>query len=259
MSLSRRLLAALAVLLGGAGVLLSLGGIPRAWMYRDDLSEIVAAAIDRLEPPVARVEALLGRVEKRLSELRQTLRELKAGLDELRDRAPKLDDKALARLKVLAAQLVTTVDDVRAQVDHLHESVESLNKLLNAARVLAPGRMDDLDTQLLRQTAERLSAFSADAGELSDWLKDFLADRLKDWALGKVIPRLLVGLDDITGRVERLRDSAQRLVLALPAARDRALYRLHLAAIIATAVLVWIAVAQAVLFAQGLRWWRRST
>jgi hypothetical protein len=179
------------------------------------------------------------------------LRELNDDLSRVRSIFPKIDAQTADRLKALAARLVAGMDELQAGLSSLAESAAAANALIEAAKVLAPNRLGDLDTELVRQAARRLGELAHEAGQISDWLRDLLTDRIKEWVLLESIPRLATGLDEVTERVVRISESTQVLQSNLPAARERALNWLHHAAIVATLVLLWSALAQATLLRRG--------
>lgn len=256
MKLTRCTFAAGIILLGAAGVVLSFAGVVGAWSLRASLSEKVGATFDRIGSAVGRIEELLGRVLDRLQDARHSLRELEQGLNHIRGAVPKLDAETRTRLTGLATRFVTGIEHGRTRLADLVETARTINKLLEAARVLAPGRIGELDTALFAEASALLGHVSAAAGELSDRLNDFLVDRLTDWALEQAIPRLVARADHVTDYLARVRDSTANLAGELPRARDRGLGWLRTAAVVATILLLWMSLAQVALLTQGVRWWR---
>lgn len=241
----RRLLAALLGLLGATGTVFCVAGVVGTWVLRADLTARADRVFDRVETRLGPAREELVRAADRLRQVRREVEEVErreaepaAAPAAKRRRAvvPKATAKSASSQFGQARQAVVSATEVGLVADGV---LDVLAELPAAERVgLDTARLRDASAQLsdLIRTAERLSAALPRAADDPD---DPVAD------LGDRVGRVASTLDEATAHMgdahARVADWHHRTVRALT-----------LAAVVLTALFVWVGLGQVCLLT---RWW----
>ncbi|HYH64528.1 MAG TPA: hypothetical protein VD866_07510 [Urbifossiella sp.] len=240
-----RLVAALLGLLGTTGTILCAAGLVGVWVLHSDLVGRADRVFGRAEDRLATARADLGRVAERLQQARREIEAVEKRDEKLAAPAVKRHRTVLPPSGAASAsnqlgqarQILVTATEVGLVADGV---LDVLAELPASERVgIDTARLRDASAQLsdLIRTADRLSAALPRPADAPDDHAAGIADRV-----GRVAATLDEAAGNVHGVRERVVDWHRRTVRAL-----------NIAAVVATALLVWIGLGQACLANQGVR------
>lgn len=255
MSLLRRLVGALVLLLSTAALVGCLAAVVGVWVGRQRASEEVQTASARLDAALGRASAAGEKVRGALEKARGQVAQVgarSAGLRGGGEKARAVTD--LLRLAVRqeagpriseAGGRLDTFADAAVAVASLLESLQGF-PLPGAGRV-SPERLERLAGQAARLSAalQKLQAVLGDGGGPAGEQDVAAAAN----AVEAVLERCQAAVDEVTAEVDAARGELPRL-------EARVLGWLLLGAVAVTAAGSWAAVSQVGMFAYGLRWFR---
>ena len=244
MRLARRMLAAMLGLLGATGTAACAAGVVGVWSLHADLRGRADRAFGRVEERVATVRDDLSRANDRL---RQTRREVEAV--ERREEQPagkRALRSALPRAE--AESTVTQLGQARKSIVTATEVGLVANGLLDILAELPLGERVGIDTDRLHGASDQLADLIRAADRVAAALPRGPAEPEDSAAdIADRVGRVVATIDEVAARTESARERVggwhRRIVRALTAA-----------AVVATGLLVWVALGQVCLAVQGGRW-----
>jgi hypothetical protein len=252
MWVAKRVLAALFLLLGTAGLLLSLAGGVGVWVVRAPVLASatrvfgrIEAALDRTEAHLGQIKAVLARAQERLDDARQEQREI--------SRQPKSGDAARRTLaRKVQRNLAVELGDAQEKLHAVAEAAVVVNSVLEDVGNLPLLSASGLDMDRLAQLQSGLAEVAPAAWELAR----LLGDPEPDADAGAQFGRIDRGLQATLHRLEKyealVRDAHQRI----QELRARTLAWISSAAIVISAVCFWVAISQVSILAHAWSWWR---
>jgi len=259
MTLLRRTLALVLLLLGIVGLIGSLGALTALWVYKGPLEKRAIAVLDRLE-------GALGRARKGLDVVRETTAQAQKDLNEFnRTSAPATGDRQKNSMKALAGrvkqQLPPQVSDVHATLSGVTEASVVLGSLLEGADRLPLGSVGKVDTEELRdltdllgkvgKTSQQLSALIPPESQAGD---PSAAAILRDAtsAVEENLNSVHAKSSEYETRVADLESRVAAIHAGLPSA-------IRTGSQLLTVVLVWIAISQVIVLLYARLLWRRPS
>jgi ABC-type multidrug transport system fused ATPase/permease subunit len=261
MTLLRRTLALVLVLLGIVGLVGSLAALTALWVYKGPLEKRAISVLDRLE-------AALGRATKGLRVVRDTTAQAREDLDEFKKTsAPATGDakknslvmRTLAR--TVKQELAPQVSDVHATLSGVTEASVVLGSLLEGADRLPLGSVGRVDTEELRN----LTGLLGEVGKTSRRLSELIPPekRADDPSAAEALRTDTRAVEEGLNTVHaasadyetRVADLASR-VAAIHAGLPNAI---QTGSLLLTVVLVWIAISQVIVLLYARLLWRRPS
>jgi len=258
MRVVKHLVGAVVVLLSVVGLVAALAAVVAVWVVRQKLDESSAKVLDRVENALD----LTAKTTRRANEV---LDRAEASLVEYRKSPPEQADVDASRRLALgmAAGKIrqdysSQMDEVRYNLSTLAEAAVVANSVLESAEGWAAESGANLDADRARALSDNLGNAAALSRELQG--------RLKDSPTGGVSPEARQRASEIEAVLQKVRGYTQEfesrvagLQAREAAVRPRLFFWLYGGALIATALLLWFAVAQVSLLVHGWSWlWGRA-
>jgi len=260
MTLLKRTLALVLVLLGIVGLVGSLGALTALWVYKGPLEKRALTVLDRLE-------GALGRARKGLDVVRETTARAREDLNEFKkSSAPATGDreKTSLTMKTLARtvkqQLTPQVSDVHATLSGVTEASVVLGSLLEGADRLPLGSVGKVDNEEL----QNLTGLIGEVGKTSQRLSALIPpENLADDPTAAAILRdetaVAEGLNSVHAESSRYETRVADLESRVAAIHAGLPNAIHTGSLLLTVVLVWIAISQVIVLLYARLLWRRPS
>jgi len=247
----KRLAAAFILLLGIAGLLLSIAGGVGVWIIKGPVTERMTHVFDRLDVALKAADEALGQVKTSLTNAAKRLEEVKVEQQKLAEQPQK--DSALGRL--LARKLQKIAPDIGGARDKLQtigEAAVVVNSVLEDLGNIPFFSTAGLDEGRLKEIHSLLSDVTPAAWELSRLLGESAPEA--DASVSR-IERKLATMQGWIAEYEPQLKQARRRTEDL---KSRALDGIPLATVIISLACLWIALGQLSLLCHGLSWWKSA-
>jgi hypothetical protein len=254
MTILKRTVALILMVLSAAGVVLGIAGVVGVWVVRPPLTE-------RTDHAFGRVETALDQTGDTLRALDLLLKRAAENLKEVRETAPRpggnvanADTLRQKAARQVTESLIPGLGDVRPKLLQLIETTAVANSILGDLQEMPAGTLPYLDR-------DRLSKMDAHVTELSSATQDLAnvfgapAGRA-DADADQVISRIEDALTRVTALIQEYRDKVEEVRGRAYAIHAQVHAGIQWAAVVATFVLLWFAVAQVSLFAHAWSWLR---
>ena len=252
----KRFLAGLALILGTAGLLLSLAGGVGVWIIKEPVTERMTRVFDRLEAALQVADQSLGQVKTSLA---NAAKRLEGVNDEQRKLAqqPK-KDSALGRLlaRTVQQKIAPEIGSAQNKLQTIAESAVVVNSVLQDLGNLPFLSTSGLDVGRLEKVKSLLSDVSPAAWELSRLLGDPEPEADAGAAQLSRVERALSTMQGLIDEYEPQLEQVRRRTEDL---KSRALHGVSLAPIFISLVCLWIGLGQLSLLGHGLSWWKGSS
>jgi hypothetical protein len=252
MRMVKRLVAALFLLLGTAGLLLSLAGGVGVWLVKEPVTIKATRVFDRVEAALDRVENLLAQTE---ASLRRASEHLHEARNQQRNSSRKPQPNNAVRrglARTVQRKLAPEVGDAQEKLKSVAEAAVVVNSVLEDMGHFPFLSATGLDMGALTQVNKRLADLGPAAWELSRMLGDPEPDSEVDTQFGRIdrglqtMQRLLA---DYEPRVREVRQRTEQL-------RSRVFAWITPVAVLLSAVSFWIAVSQVSILFHAWSWWK---
>ena len=251
----KRFVAGLALILGVAGLLLSLAAGVGVWIIKEPVTERMTRVFDRLEAALQVADQSLAQVKKSLAKAAKRLEEVN---EEQRNLAqqPKKNSKVGRRLAQKVRQTIAPeIGGAQDKLQTIAESAVVVNSVLEDLGNLPFLSTSGLDVGRLDKIKSLLSDVSPAAWELSRLLGDPEPDADAGAAQLSRVERALKTMQGLIDEYEPQLEQVRRRTEDL---KSRALHGVSLAPIFISLVCLWIGLGQLSLLGHGLSWWKGS-
>jgi chromosome segregation ATPase len=261
MEFAKRIAGGLATLLGGVGVVAALAGCFGVWAIRGRLDRPVEKAFNRVDGALERLKTRASHVNQRIDGMQESM----AGLNDRVQRRVaawrNVPTKEAADIDQIERQLYARIQHVRDWIEFMQASVEFVSQLLEMAEATSGFLRDDS-----RTTVELAAALRSGYGEIEEATELFeqLQVGLADIRASRDIKANARRINTISSSIDRALENLQRhgrqFEDGVAQARtdvaqlgDDIRWRMKLAAVISTLLLLWMAAGQACLAQFGWR------
>jgi hypothetical protein len=256
MNLLRRILVGLILLLGAAGLLLSLAGAISIWIIKKPVTdraahvfERVGAALDIADKALGQVKTSLSRAAERLESVREEQRKIAAQprrLNPVKRMLSRTVQRKVAPEVSNAHEKLHTVAEAAVVVNSVLEDVGNLPFLSAAGLDLS--QISQLNSQLttVEASAWELSRLFADQGSKAD--ADTASRQLS--RIDRALKTMQGWIADFEPRLIDVRKRAEQL-------QSKTLTWIPPATILISVVCFWIALLHVSLLCHAWSWWRR--
>jgi hypothetical protein len=257
MRVCKRILAGLVLLLGTAGLLLSVAGGVGVWLVKGPVTDRatrvfgrIEAALDVAEQGLDHVQASLARAAERLDGVRQEQRKL-AG-------EPRRNG-ALGRLlaRTVQQRVAPELGDAHEKLHTVAEAAVVVNSVLEDVGSFPLLSVSGLDLDRLTELNGRLADVGPAAWELSRLLGEPAPESDPD-AAGAHLSRIERTLETLRGLVGEYQTQVTQVRQRAEELKTRTLTWVTPTAVLVSFVCFWIAVSQVSLLSHARSWWRRS-
>jgi hypothetical protein len=258
MKVCKRILAGLTLLLGTAGLLLSLAGGVGVWVVK--------------EPVTAGATHVFGRVEEKLDKAEQSLNHVATSLaraaerlDRVRQEQRKLAKKPPPALqRILARTVRQGIERIAPQLGNANEELHTVaeaavvvNSILEDVGSFPFLSISGLDNDRLTEMNHRLAGVAPAAWELSRLLgepgqgggSDAAGDRLS--RIERTVKTLRRFIAQYKSQLKQVRQRAEGL-------KSATLQWITPAAVLISLVCLWIALSQVSLLCHAWSWWKHA-
>jgi hypothetical protein len=256
MTVCKRILAGLVLLLSVAGLLLSLAGGIGVWVVKEPVTaqatEIfgrIEAALDVADQGLAQVKSSLTRAEERLSEAREEQRKLA--------QQPQ-QTGVMRRLMVRTAQQAIAPefnDELHNKLHTVAEAAVVVNAVLEDVGSFPFFSATGLDVDQLTQISNSLTQVESSAWRLSRLLGEPDPDSA---AAGDQLSRMQRGLETVRRLVTEYEPQLTAVRKRTEELKAKLFFWITPAAVLVSVVCFWTALSQLSLMAHACSWWRRA-
>ena len=254
----KRLVASVALILGAAGLLLSLAAGVGVWIIKEPVTERMTRVFDRLEAALQVADQSLGQVKTSLANAAKRLEGVNEEQRKLAQQPKK--DSALGRLlaRTVQQKIAPEIGSAQDKLQTIAESAVVVNSVLQDLGNLPFLSTSGLDVGRLDKIKSLLSDVSPAAWELSRLLGDPEPDA--DAAAAPTqLSRVERALETMQGLVAEYEPQLEQVRRRTEDLKSRALHGVSLAPIFISLVCLWIGLGQLSLLGHGLSWWKGSS
>jgi hypothetical protein len=249
----KRFVAGLALILGAAGLLLSIAGGIGFWIIKEPMTQRLTSVFERIESALqvadkglADVKTILGNAAERLEDVKKEQRKLA--------QEPK-KDSALGRLLARKVQKIgPEVGGAQNKLETIAEAAVVVNSVLEDLGNLPFLSTSGLDVDRLKNINSLLSDVPGAAWELSRLLGD--PDPEEDAKAAEQLSRIEQVLKRMEGLIAEYEPQLNQVRRRTEDLKAGAFHKLSLATVIIPLACIWIALAQFSLLCHGWTWWR---
>ncbi|MEQ8791201.1 MAG: hypothetical protein RIC55_33370 [Pirellulaceae bacterium] len=257
MTVFKRVLHLVLLLLGGLGVVLSVALIVGVWIADARLRRAASDTRDQLDDMLTAVDRRVGQVEQRVDESALTTNEVKQTLEVAAKR--EVGEQLRARLEIdeKAGRLATLLHRADDWLDTSTTSVKLVERTLRLVNTSGAA----IDTTSLQRLLEELASLDAKLNEATS-LVEGIRDHTRDDEQGGPITqrlqqaarlalRVVAALGVVQERLQSLRVKLQSAQADLKTAESKLLGRIRTGAVALTLLLVWVLLGQLALGRYG--------
>jgi hypothetical protein len=257
MKVCKRILAGLALLLGTAGLLLSLAAGVGVWIVKEPVTARatnvfgrIEAALDVADQGFDHVNSSLARATERLDSARQEQRKLA--------QEPQ-KNRALGRLlaRTVQQRIAPEIDDAHETLHTVAEAAVVVNSVLEDVGNLPFLSVSGLDLGRLTEINSRLADVGPAAWELSRLLGE-VGSKSESDAAATQLSRIEQALKTLRGLIAEYESQVTQVRQWTQELKSRTLPWITPASVAASLVSFWIALSQVSVLAHARSWWRHA-
>jgi septal ring factor EnvC (AmiA/AmiB activator) len=255
MKTCKRILAGLTMLLGVAGLLLSVTGGVGIWIVKEKATSKATKIFGRIEAALDLADKGLDHVEASLDKAEERLGSVKEEQKKLAQDPKKNGQRGRDMARAVQQKIAPDLDGARETFLTVAEAAVVVNSILEDARSLPFFSVSGLEGDGLKVISSRLSQVESTAWNLTRLLgepepdPDAAGDQLSQIEVALTTARRSIA--DYKTRVTQVRDRAEEL-------KSRTLFWINLITVVVSLVCFWIALSQVSLLCHARSWWRHS-
>lgn len=255
MSIIKRLLGLVIILLAFAFLLACIYAIGKLWLMRtpvrggiDQVSQRIQETLKITQGALAEGEEKLNQGSRELANIQTLLRPLESG---------KAESPALrALVSRIEAKLQPQISQAREKVAFVQTSALLVDRLLDSLQDLPWAKASKLDGESLQRLGDRLRDLTGATKKLEDVLNtpDFLTqpERLRQLqnaltAINGILSQVRDALPVLKGRIEQTTEEVQQF-------QDQLQSWINIGLIVLTSILGWLGLSQFAMLRTGGRW-----
>jgi hypothetical protein len=253
MTVFKRLVAGLALLLGVVGLLLSLAAVVCVWVVKGPVTARATRVFERVDAGLKVVDTSIVEAQKSLARAADNLEAVKEERKQVPHDAPRGDPKRLA----VAGRVRTLAPDLSSAHEALHavsDAAVVVNSVLEDVGNFPLLSESGLDTDELKDLKKRSNGVGSAAWELSGLLEG----PSKDDEAGDRVSRIEGGLTTMRRALGEYHARAMQARQRTDALRSRVLTWITPAAVIFSLVCLWVALSQISVLSHAWSWWKSS-
>jgi hypothetical protein len=249
----RRVVGILLLLIGLAGLALSVAGVMAAWHYRPILTERAAHLGGRAEELLTIATDGLSQVESVLAQARRDLEQFQKDRASPPNASPP-NFKQLT-LRTFSGKFISDVDGARRMLDGALDAAVVLDSVLQGLSEMSPGPLAEVDSGQLKDLSGDVRQLISKGKKLQSLLPeqggtlDDAEVAATSAVMTAILDRVIAKAQDINQHVVTARDRVTQVNTDLPG-------WLMTAAVVGTVFLSWFALGQLCLLVRGWAWLR---
>jgi hypothetical protein len=255
-----------ALVLGAIGLVACLAGLIGIWAVRPSFLRSSVEVLDAADDGLKRVDEKTSRADALLKAIRRIVDPVTGKILKLADKGERTaeDEKELKRIEEALARRLGQVDSIASLAE---TAVGFLNRTPQLTRSLRlptmQGAAGRAPAETSQDSAKALSRLAKALEEIRDKLAKFRKDKQAQKKVAAAVVRLARKVDSelnlVESKLKRVRQKAAELGTEVADLRTTVPTWTNWAAVIGSAVLVWMGLGQFVLSRWGWDWIRAAT
>jgi hypothetical protein len=251
--LLNKILAILALVFGGLGIVVCLAGSYAVWRIGSRLEQTNEHLAELVDNGLSAVQARVAGVQKRVAESRITAQDFANILEEQAKR--QIKDQLVVKLELeqRTEGLSKRLDAASHWLDLSSESIRNLQRLVEVGKSLGASLNTSSLNDLLERLATSQKALEQAIQQLQDIRTSVLADESDEnrrTRIATLLARILVTISDVDDKLGKGVERLEELQTLTRQAKDKVSRDINIATMVGHAILFWMAAGQT-----ALCWW----